>query len=128
MPTMSPSDSGASVTRCPLTKVPLELSRSTMRYPPATLRSSAWCQDTGEGAMTMSLSGARPMRSVVVGGGRFTPGSPAGGTGSGRMGGTGGAAAPPPAAGPMSTRVGGRPGAPGPASPTVQFRAGPSAG
>ena len=64
---MSPSDSGAAVTRCSLTNVPLVLPRSTMRYAPATLRSSAWWLDTLRSETTMSLSGARPMRSVVVG-------------------------------------------------------------
>ena len=34
--TMSPSDRTASVTGSPLTKVPLRLSRSTRRYPPAS--------------------------------------------------------------------------------------------
>src|SRR5215510_8052518 len=87
-PTTSPSDSAASVTRWPLTKVPLVLPRSTMRYTPATLRSSAWWLETAGSATTMSLSGARPMRSTPLGTGRAMLGSPEGEIGSGE-GGTG---------------------------------------
>ena len=61
-PTLSPSASADSVTRCSLTKVPLWLPRSTMRYPPGVVCSSAWWRETlGWGTM-MSLSGTRPMR------------------------------------------------------------------
>ena len=68
--TVSPSDSAASVTRCPLTKVPWLLSRSTMRYSPATLRSSACWREAVGSETTMSFSGARPMRTVVADRGR----------------------------------------------------------
>ena len=61
-PTVSPSASAASVTRCSLTKVPLWLPRSTTRYPPGVARSSAWWRETLRWGTTMSLSGTRPMR------------------------------------------------------------------
>ena len=61
-PMVSPSASVAAETRCSLTKVPLWLPRSTMRYPPGVVCSSAWWRETlGWGTM-MSLSGTRPMR------------------------------------------------------------------
>ena len=65
-PTVSPSASAAAVTRCSLTKVPLWLPRSTMRYPPAVVRSSAWWRETLKWGTTMSLSGIRPMRRVSL--------------------------------------------------------------
>ena len=72
-PTRSPSDSGAVETGRPLTKVPAWLPRSTMWQDPWTMRSSAWWREMSRSRSTMSLSGARPMRTVRSGRGPASP-------------------------------------------------------
>jgi hypothetical protein len=68
MPMMSSSDTVAAVIRTPLTNVPLWLPTSTIWCcPPDTGRSSAWRRDTVRSSTTTSLSGARPISTVLPG-------------------------------------------------------------
>jgi hypothetical protein len=64
MPTMSPSDNEASSTRWPFTYVPFELPRSTIFRSGPSLRISAWFREALASPMMMSLSGARPIRTM----------------------------------------------------------------